>query len=148
MCEMSKKQPVLHLLVSKLFQGCIFGRDPLDFRGFFCLLFWPLTSERRGSFFKKSIQSPQRRSTTALEEGVQTAVHAKIHSLGGARQSEYPLIKNKQTNNRMEEEDITVLHLENLKVYALWTIIIGGRKSRNGLRNHRTTTSQLLNYLT
>ena len=28
-----------------------------------------------------NVKSPQRRSTTALEVGVQTAVHAKIHSL-------------------------------------------------------------------
>ena len=32
--------------------------------------------------------TPRRLSTTALEAGLQTAVHAKIHSLGGARRSE------------------------------------------------------------
>ena len=32
--------------------------------------------------------TPRRQSTIALEAGVQTAVHAKIHSLGGARRSE------------------------------------------------------------
>ena len=30
---------------------------------------------------KQNVHSPRRRSTTALEAGVQTAVHAKIHSL-------------------------------------------------------------------
>ena len=32
--------------------------------------------------------TPRRRSTTALEAGVKTAVHAKIHSPGGARRNE------------------------------------------------------------
>ena len=42
--------------------------------------------------------------------------------------------------------DVRVLHPDHPKVYARWTVIIGGGKSPNGLRNHRQPASQLPNF--
>ena len=44
--------------------------------------------------------------------------------------------------------DIKALNPNHPKVYARWTVIIGGGKSPNGQRNHRPSASQLPNFVT